>query len=317
MTTLADIGEARIIERFKSMTAPATDVITGIGDDCAVVRPSPDSDIDLVLTSDAVIEGVHFATGTDPVEVGHKAMGRALSDLAAMAAEPLWGLLDLAAPPDMPADAAEGLFAAANRLATRHGLSIVGGDSSSTTSLSVHVFCVGRVPSGAAFLRSNAKPGDSLCVTGQLGGSINGKHLAIEPRVAQGIWLRTHSFASCAIDISDGLVRDLYRICSSSQTGATLQLRDLPISADARNSRDNRPPLDHALHDGEDYELLFSVPADIVPTLLTEWQSAFDIPLTVIGRVTENTGVIDGVNEDGSTVELNDLGYDQFKADNV
>lgn len=282
MKTLRDIGERAAIERICARLPKRPDVIVGAGDDCAVVRVGGDTD--WLLTSDPVIEGVHFLPATPRSAVGHKAVARTLSDIAAMGGKPSWALVDMVAPGPTPVSALDDLYAGAAQTALAHGLAIVGGDLSAGPALEIHVFAVGTVPAGRAILRSGSVPGDRLYVTGSLGGSAEGKHLRFEPRIEQGVWLR--DWASSMIDVSDGLASDARHLAKMSGSGCDLNVERIPISSAAVDMKGERSALDHALCDGEDFELLFTVPAERETAFVTAWQQAFDLPCTCIGLMT-------------------------------
>ena len=312
MKTLRQAGERAVIERLaRILPGGCRDVVTGIGDDCAVVR-TPGARHDLLLTSDPVIEGVHFPAGTPPRRIGHKLVGRALSDIAAMGGEPAWALIDLVAPGATPARRVEEIYRGAAALAGRHGLAIIGGDTASGPVLELHVFAVGRVPRGQARLRSGARAGDILYVTGSLGGSIRGRHLSFEPRLAEGQWLRT--FATAMIDLSDGLATDLGHLAAMSGVGAEIRRDAIPVSAAARQLRDGRTPLDHALCDGEDFELLFTVPAARRRVFERAWSRRFALRCTAIGAITPRRSGLRIRGADGQARALTGAGYEHFRA---
>lgn len=286
--TLGELGEREVIHRLARLVGSVPSGV-GIGDDCAVL-PFGDSDWDLVLTTDPLIEGRHFRPEDEPERVGHKAVGRVLSDLAAMGAEPLWLLIDVVAPPAFPVARLETAYRGAVALAGRFGAAIVGGDTASGPAFELHVFGIGRVPRGAAILRSGARAGDALYVTGELGGSGLGRHLEFEPRVEQGLWLRKGGWASALMDVSDGLASDLRRILELQSVGAVLLADRLPVSADAR--RAGGDPVEHALRDGEDYELLFCVRPERTTAFEAAWRGAFALNCTRIGDLTGEAGVL-------------------------
>jgi thiamine-monophosphate kinase len=188
----------------------------------------------------------------------------------------------------------------------------VGGDTTAGPVRELHVFGVGRVPAGKAVLRSGAKPGDVVYVTGSLGGSLAGRHLAFEPRVAEGGWLREGGWATAMLDISDGLVVDLERLLESSGVGARLQAERIPVSAEARALKDGRTALDHALSDGEDYELLFTVPAARVADFEAAWKKEFDLPCTPIGEITDDRGSLEIRDAAGKSIRPLREGYEHF-----
>jgi thiamine-monophosphate kinase len=232
-------------------------IVRGIGDDCAILRPSANED--LVFTSDFVLEGRHFALGTHtPADIGHKALARSLSDLAAMGSEPVFCLVSLAVRSELGAAWINGFYRGLLALAAKFRITLAGGDLARFDRVAADVICCGRVPRGEAILRSGANPGDRIYCTGELGAAAHGlsvrrgkhwrRHLRPEPRIQAGIALRRLG-ASAAIDVSDGLALDLHRLCVESKAGADLN-SDLPIASGAK--------LEDALYGGDDYELLFT-----------------------------------------------------------
>lgn len=232
--------EIDIVERIRKMGSAGANrsVIRGIGDDCAIVRSR--SNEDLVFTTDFVIEGRHFILDrSSAADIGHTALARSLSDLAAMGSEPMFCLVSLALPGELTGRWLDGFYKGLLKLASEHKVTLAGGDLSRFDKVIADVMCCGRVPKGKAMLRSAAKPGDGIYVTGELG-----RVGLPQPRVREGIALR-RAGVKAAIDISDGLVIDLHRMCKESGVSADL---DVPF--------DNR-----ALYRGEDYELLFTARA--------------------------------------------------------
>jgi len=312
VTTLRDIGEEGAIAQFLKYTGRRdAGIIQGPGDDCAVVRAAGNEDCDWLLTSDPVIEGTHFDAGAPLAAVGHKAVGRALSDIAAMGGEPRWALINVVAPSRTMISALDAAYEGASALADKHGLAIVGGDISRGQALELHVFAVGVAPAGLAILRSGAKPGDLIFVTGALGGSLAKKHLSFEPRVKQGTWLR--GWANSMIDLSDGLASDLRHIVTMSAVGAKLNATAIPVSPAAAAMTDSLTPLEHALYDGEDFELLFTVPEEKRKVFASSWGKAFDLPCTCIGVVTDNRDLIEYATGSGKKTTLETSGYRHFQ----
>lgn len=256
------MGETALIDqirRLSSKNLKDKTLIRGIGDDCAVLRPRVGED--LVFTSDFVLEGRHFERKTHtPADIGYKALARSLSDLAAMGSEPVFCLVSLAGPGELASRWIASFYRGLLDLASEQRITVAGGDLARFEKLVADVICCGRVPSGKALLRSSAKPGDRLYVTGELGGSAHGfstrrgkswrRHLRPEPRIAAGIALRRIGVSAC-MDLSDGLSLDLARLCRESDVSAELD-GALPLAPGAT--------LDEGLHGGEDYELLFAAP---------------------------------------------------------
>ncbi len=310
MTTLRDMGERRLIKRLARLLPKSSDVQVGIGDDAAVVSVEGAAQ-DLVLTSDAVIEGTHFVSGAPAEKIGHKAVGRALSDLAAMGAEPLWALVDLVAPPETDSRRIERIYRGATRLANHYGLTLVGGDTSNGPCLELHVFGVGQVPKRAAVLRSGARIGDAIYVTGSLGGSLKGRHLSFDPRLEEGLWLRECEWANAMIDVSDGLATDLQHILDESGVGATIRADRVPVSK-AAGARGSSRALSKALYDGEDFELLFTVSAGKQAAFESSWRDTFRLGCVCIGSVTARRGGLMWVDRAGRRTRLADSGYEHF-----
>jgi thiamine-monophosphate kinase len=276
----------------------------GIGDDAAVVS-NPGPTLDLVYTTDAVVESVHFLPGTDPRLVGRKMAGRLLSDLAAMGAEPRHMLFNLVSPPGYRAADMKAIYEGADALASAHGAAIIGGDTMCARPLALHGFATGVVPAGRAVLRSGAKTGDRIYVTGELGGSINGKHLDFEPRVPEGIWLREGGWPHAMMDISDGVARDLPRLCCASGVGAVLRERSIPVSPAAASWH-------AALCDGEDYELLFTVDASRASEFETAWRSFSKLRCTCIGEMSGAPDQILIMHADGKRAAFSPSGFDHL-----
>jgi len=247
MKTLQQMGEHAAI-------AALTANLKAVGDDCAVL-PNPGSDYDLVLTSDPLIENVHFTAEATPEQIGHKAVCRVLSDFAAMGAEPQYLLINVVAPPEQDFQTLEKIYAEFSNLWKKYGAEVVGGDLAQGPVLELHVFGVGRVPKGTALLRSGAKLGDLIYVTGPLGGAQqSGKQFTFEPRIEWGRALRESGVVTSMMDISDGLATDLRHILKASGVGAALDGSLIPCNG----------TLEQALTDGEDFELLFTAPPDAV-----------------------------------------------------
>jgi thiamine-monophosphate kinase len=267
------------IRRLAYKNSKDKTLVRGIGDDCAILRPSAGED--LVFTSDFVLEGRHFERETHtPADVGHKALARSLSDLAAMGSEPVFCLVSLAVPSQLVPRWVTTFYRGLLALASEHRVTLAGGDLARFEKILVDVICCGRVPRGKALLRRGAKSGDKLYVTGELGGSAHGfatrrgkswrRHLRPEPRIEAGIALRRLGVSAC-MDISDGLSLDLVRLSRESNVSAELHL--IPLAPGAT--------LEEALHGGEDYELLFTAPPQMrIP------QCVAQLPVTQIGRIT-------------------------------
>ena len=322
------MGEFDLIRRhLTGLGAPRADVAVGVGDDGAVVRPPPGRE--LVLTTDLLLEGVHFLPGTDPEALGWRALAVSLSDLAAMGAEPAWATLVLS----LPAADEAWLAAFARGLdacARAHGVALVGGDTVRGPLAAGAQLC-GLVPEGAALRRLGARPGDVLCVTGTLGDAAAGLALArgglaglapeheahlrarLErpaPRVAAGLAAR--GLARAAIDVSDGLLADLGHLLEADGLGARVETAALPRS-EALSAVPPARRLAWQLGGGDDYELLLAVAPSRLAAL-EEAVRATGTPLTVIGRVEAEPGVR-CVDAAGRPVEPPAAGWDHFARD--
>ena len=261
------------------------------GDDAAVLRPPAMRRT--VVTVDMLMEGVDFrlGDGCPPQAVGHKALGVSLSDLAAMGARPEAAFVAVSLPRHGGEAIGRGLLEGIALLAARHGVVLAGGDTNAWDGpLVVSVTALGSVPPGRAWRRDGARPGDLIAVTGSFGGSLLGRHLAFDPLCHEALAI------SAAIDVSDGLSLDLSRMMDASGTSATLRLADVPIHPDAvRMSRmpgDGRTPLDHALADGEDFQLVLALEPEAARGLVAAAERPpIRVPVTIIGEVGTGTGL--------------------------
>jgi thiamine-monophosphate kinase len=275
--------ETEIVQVIRGLAHRDGDrMVKGIGDDAAVLRPRAGED--LVFTSDFVLEGRHFTLDThSAADVGHKALARSLSDLAAMGSEPVFTLVSLAIPATITESWIRRFYKGLLALANRFEMTLAGGDLARFEKVVVDVICCGRVPRGKALLRSGAKPGDRVYISGELGGSAHGfttkrgtswrRHLRPEPRISAGLALRKLGVSAC-MDLSDGLSLDLARLCAESRVGAEIGPH-VPIAL--------RATLKEALHGGEDYELLFTASSRMkIPRRVA------GLPVTAIGSITRD-----------------------------
>jgi thiamine-monophosphate kinase len=265
------------------------------GDDAAVIRPP--SDRRTVVTVDMLMEGVDFILGPEclPEAVGHKALAVNLSDLAAMGSRPEAVVVAVALPRQGGEAIGRGIQAGIASLAEAHGVAVAGGDTNSWDGpLVVSVTAIGSVLPGRAWRRAGALPGDLLVATGRFGGSILGRHLAVEPRCREAAAIAGRFCVHAAIDVSDGLSLDLARMMAASGTAAVLDLDAVPLHPDAEclAARDGQPAIDHALGDGEDFELLLALAPDEASRLIAEMTSEqLGTPLTIIGEVRTGAGL--------------------------
>ncbi len=292
------MNELDLIARL-TKSLPANDVVViGAGDDCAVLDLGVPGRLVLFKT-DAVVEGVHFTPGTPPEQIGHKALARCLSDIAAMAGTPTAALVTLALPTGFDPARIEAIYAGLNALARRHGVAIAGGETTTNPGgLLLSIALLGWVEAGRCARRAGVEIGDALFVTGELGGSLAGKHLTFEPRLAEARWLAVHFPPHGMIDLSDGLASDLRHLLQAggAARGAELLAGALPVSRAAklayREGRSLKPPVLAALTDGEDFELLFAIASREAVPLQDAWRKQFpNLSLKCIGKVTTGTAV--------------------------
>ena len=277
---LARYSEDRLVADITRGLSLGADVRVGAGDDCAVIG-APRAARWALLKADAVVEGVHFLRADDPRRVGWKALCRAISDVAAMGGVPEHALITIALSRDDDVARVKAFYTGLRRAARKFGVSIVGGETSrSPGPMFVSVALTGSVERTRCVLRSGARPGDVLFVTGRLGGSRAGKHLDFTPRLAEARWLVTHFRPHAMMDLSDGLAADLPRLARASGCGFALDEPLIPLTPGCT--------LKQALSDGEDFELLFALSPKDAAGIGPKWTRTFGkLPLTRIGRVTQ------------------------------
>jgi thiamine-monophosphate kinase len=313
------IPERRLIEGIRRTAAKtaARGVVRGIGDDCAILQVPADSH--LLVTTDLCVENVHFRRAWHPAQsVGHRCLARGLSDIAAMGGEPFACFLSLALPPELSQRWVNDFLAGLLRLARQFRVTLSGGDTAAADKITADIIVLGKAPAGDALLRSGARPGDRIYVTGELGGSTavlkqlySGKkvrpkgstrHFYPEPRVDVGRWLRKSKLATAMIDLSDGLSVDLAHLCEESRVDGIVGLKAVPIARGA--------DLSLALHGGEDYELLFTVskkamlPARIAGVRITE--------IGVIRQKAARSTTVRSVDSAGHLKRLTPAGWEHF-----
>jgi thiamine-monophosphate kinase len=283
----------------------------GPGDDAAILRWGKDAEC--VLTVDMLTEGIDFELSkVAPSRVGRKALAVSLSDLAAMAARPLGALVALALPRAGALALAQQLYEGLIPLAEQYQLAIAGGDTNTWDGpLVISTTLVGEVMPSGPLLRGGALPGDSIVVTGNFGGSLLGHQFDFEPRVQESLWLKSHYPLHAGIDSSDGLSLDLWRLAEESGCGAELDVSKIPLAAAAferaRQLGDGSTALDHALGDGEDFELILAVPPQAAGEMVD--QQPLECRLTRIGRFVPERGMWQ-VDESGVRRALTPRGYE-------
>ena len=314
------VGEKKLIQKIRALTRGGASVVKGIGDDCAVLRLPARHE--LLVTTDFSIENVHFRREWHPPElVGRRCLTRGLSDIAAMGGTPLAAFLSLAVAGEVPQRWVDLFLKGLLELAEEFGLPLAGGDTAqSPQGIQADIVVVGSVPKGRAVLRSGAKPGQSIYVTGELGGSAAAlarltdakplgaayaKYLRPQARVAVGQILRSRRLASAMIDLSDGLSTDLAHICEESRVGAEIEEEAIPRT---RVGRGQQVAMEFALHGGDDYELLFTSSA-AVPSEIE------GVRVSRIGRIVRGSGMR-LIRADGKLRRLQPQGWEHFKTKN-
>ena len=308
------MNERELIARLLPTLPGNNSVVVAAGDDCAVLdMGAPDY---ILFKTDAVVEGVHFTSETAPEQVGRKALGRCLSDIAAMGGQPTAALVTLALPKNYEVGEVERIYAGMNALAREHHVAVVGGETTTNPAgMLISIALLGSVDKKRCVLRSGAQVGDAIFVSGTLGGSIQSKHLDFEPRLREASWLGANFPIHAMIDLSDGLASDLRHILKASHVGAELLASAIPISREAklaaRAESSAKPPLLAALTDGEDFELLFTVASKDAVRLLDEWKIEFPkVRLSCIGKITSEDGL--HIRDKQGVRPLNVHGYTHF-----
>lgn len=293
------IGEFGLIERFKKAIKLDSSVIQGTGDDCAVIKFSPDKY--LLFTCDMLVEGVDFLKQDKPELIGRKALAVSISDIAACGGVPRYCLVSMGMPKNISLKKVDKLFAGINNLAKRYKINLVGGDLSRANRITLDVSMLGFVEKKYLVLRSGAKRGDIIFVTGRLGGSILGKHLKFKPRLEEARFLVKNFKVNSMLDISDGLAQDLSHILKESKVGATIYAELIPLSKQAKN-------LDAALYGGEDFELLFTLPLKEAKRIHLKGLADFK----PVGEITDAKYGLRLVDEQGKEKIIQPKGFRHF-----
>ena len=304
--------ETELIQKLTAELPYDSTVLTGPGDDCAVIELGGQN---LLFKTDAIVEGIHFTPNTPPEMIGRKAIARPLSDFAAMGGFPTHALITLGLPGEHCEDRIASIYEGAKNIAANHKTSIVGGETARSSQLWLSVSVIGTVDRKYCITRTGSKTSDAIFVTGELGGSLASKHLNFQPRILEGHWLAQEFDVHAMIDLSDGLATDLRHLLNKN-LGAELLTTAIPVSRAAKLRAKDAPSgktaLLAALTDGEDYELLFTLPTKDAVKLHDAWKEKFpDLSLKCIGKITGEPGII--LRDEKGIHPLNVHGYDHLQ----
>lgn len=302
---LSALGETGLIDRLAKNFNPGRDIIKGIGDDCAVIRISKRKY--LLITIDMLLEDIDFRLKeATPYQIGWKSLACGLSDIAAMGGIAKYAVVSLGLPRRLSVESVDEIYRGIKTLAKRFGIEIIGGDTNSSHKLVIDVAVLGFVEPGKLKLRSGARPGDIICVTGSLGGSYKSKrHLTFIPRLKEARCLATNLKTSSMIDISDGLSTDLNHIAKESGVGACVYEELIPVSRDAKG-------INAALNEGEDFELLFTMPLCEARRLAGKNLCAGGVKITRIGEMLDGRAGVKIIGRDGRAKDLKPKGFSHF-----
>jgi thiamine-monophosphate kinase len=296
---ISKIGEFGLIERFRRKIATDSSVVVGSGDDCAVLKF--DKKYYQLFTCDMLVESVDFTEKTEPYLIGKKSMAVSVSDIASCCGLPKHCVVSLGVPKKISLRKVDGIFKGMNDLCRKYKINLVGGDLSRSDKIIIDVSMLGLVEKSKLALRSGAKKGDIIFVTGPLGGSILGKHLCFEPRVKEARFLAQRYKINSMLDISDGLAQDLWHILKNSKVGGVIYEDLLPLTKEAKG-------LDDALYMGEDFELLFTLPNQEAKKLLKNNSGSF----YPIGEIIDNNCSLVLIDKNNKEKVLKSDGFRHF-----
>ncbi len=301
---IKEIGEIALIKRMTKGLRFDRTVVKGPGDDAAVIEWTRDKY--MLFASDMLVEGTHFTKKTaSPYAVGWKALGRNLSDIAAMGGTPRYAVVSAGFNPGTDVSVADGISRGIRALADRFGVNIVGGDVVRSDRTTIDIAVVGEVEKNRLATRSGARPGDMIFVTGSIGGSSAGRHLTFIPRVAEARKLVTRYKVNAMIDVSDGLLLDLWRVLDASSVGARLYEEAVPLSKNAAS-------FDKAVREGEDFELVFTMSAAEARRFIGSKPGSIKTPVSYIGDIMPKRFGYRLVGRDGCEKRLRAEGYRHF-----
>lgn len=322
--TISDIGEFALIERIKKALPTTPSIVHGIGDDCAVVRIF---DRLMAVSCDMSIEDVHFRRSqATPQQIGWKAAASSVSDLAAMGASPMFATVAMSCSAATPVHDIEKLYHGINSCLSRYGIFVIGGDTSTGEKLFLDITVMGTIRDEHYLLRTGARPGDKIAITGTPGVAAAGfhamehghdaptlaeAHFAPHPRIAEGQWLAMQEGVHAGIDISDGLLQDVGHIAEASGIGADVFTREIPIDSTLANyaTIHSCDALQFAMFGGEDYELAFALDAENAHAIVDAFQAEFRTPINIIGEFSDD---FEGLRINGEPAK--ESGFQHFQS---
>jgi len=298
---LKDSGEFNLIKRITRCIKLSRGVVKGIGDDAAILKYKKDRH--LLFTSDMLVEGRHFRRKSGGYLVGKKSLSVNISDIAAMGGQPRFALVSLGVPGSLDLKYIDALYKGIRMVAKKFKIDLVGGDTVSSKKIIINIALIGEVEKKRVVLRSGAMEGDVIFVTGSIGGSLKGRHLGFTPRLKEARFLTKNFKVHSMIDVSDGLIADLGHILESSRVGAVIYEKDIPVSKDAEG-------FTSAIKEGEDFELIFTMPMAASRMLLDAWP--FRTRLSRIGEVCKGRSDLHIVTRSGKKKKITPVGYTHF-----
>jgi len=298
---LKDLGEFNLIHRIAKGVKLSSRVASGIGDDTAVLKYKKDRY--LLFTSDMLLEGRHFYRSQGGYRVGKKSLSASISDIAAMGGEPGSMLISLGAPPSLSVKYIDEVYRGIRDVAKRFKIDLAGGDTIASSRIIINIALLGEVEKKNLVLRSGAKQGDAIFVTGTIGGALKGRHLEVTPRLKEARFLVKRFKVHSMIDVSDGLIADLGHILASSRAGSVIYEKQIPLSRHAKG-------FGPAIREGEDFEIVFTMSGNEGDRLMKVWP--FKTRLSRIGEICERRKGLCVVRESGKREKIRPTGYSHF-----
>lgn len=298
---LKDLGEFKFIDRIAKGIKLSSQVIKGIGDDAAVLKYTKNKY--MLFTTDMIIEDKHFYRSSKPELIGGKSISCNVTDIAAMGGIPRFAVISIGLPGSLDVRFIDRLYKGIKNAADKFNISLVGGDTVCSEKIIINIALIGEVEKKNLVLRSSARQNDAIFVTGNIGGSIKHRHLDFTPRLREARFLVKNFKINSMIDVSDGLLADLGHILDQSNRGAVIYEDAVPVSKDALN-------FDSAVRDGEDFELVFTLPERYTLRLLKTWP--FKTPVSKIGKILDSKKRFCLVRKNGKLERIKPIGFTHF-----